>query len=499
MSELQNVKKLTDSLDVLYVEDEDNIRNQMLDILKLFFNNIYVAKDGKEGFESYKEHRIDMIITDIQMPNINGLDMVEMIRKEDPLVPVIITTAFNDQKYFIKSIDLQIDKYLLKPIEQKNAIDVFFSIAKMIDDRKKAKEFDMRVIQNKINRISEQIVSEIANSYQNPCIVFTDNKVRYVNDALYSLFEADEIDDFLQDEIVFDKREGFMLSLNKYDENDPTQNRVSISKHNGRKIYRVVRKSIKLDENSEHSTIYLFNDITLEEYQKIKIKSYTETLEEMVFKTHYKAKATPSKQINVEENVSKPDIGITYEEVESDSDQEKEKLTINDNENALLRRSHVHKTTAGEYIAELDNDILKELQELDELDKDFNDSILLLQEDTNVSGIQQMSQQLERYAHEISLLFEFEDLAYAVRSLSALLISVDETRLDEKIMKKIVLFLAGIQSDLADWRNLIFIEQSALDIHYLDSSLFSACLQIELVLSDDVEEMESEDDDLILF
>ncbi len=495
MNDLQSIRVLTETLDVLYVEDEENVREQMLDILKLFFHHIYIAKDGSEGFELYKENRIDIVITDIQMPNMNGLDMVELIRKIEPAIPVVITTAFNEQEYFIRSIDLQVDKYLLKPIEQKNAVEVFASISKMIEDRKKAKELDMKIMQNKINRISEQIVSEIANSYQNPCVVYSsDNNIRYVNDALYELFDEDEISSLFEGEITFDDRAGFMYTLEQYNENDPAKNRVSISKKNGRKIYRVSRKEIDLDANHEKSVIYLFNDITLEEYQKIKIKAYTDRLEDIVFRTHYKA--------NTQAQNDSDGLNSDFTEKVKDSEPgstDNTKLSIDDGAHAILRRSRIHKTTASEYIEELDSEILIELQELDELDKDFSDSILSLQDDTNLSALHEMSKQLSQYAHEISLLFEFEDLAYAIRSLSSLLANVDGEKLDEKGMKKIVIFLAGIQSDLADWRNLIFIQQSALDIHYLDSSLFSACLQIELVLSDEVKEIESEDDDLILF
>ena len=473
-----------------------------LEYYNFFFKNIYVAYDGQNGLELFANHRIDIVITDIKMPNLNGLDMIEKIRKENPLIPIIITTAFNDEKYFIRSIDLKVDKYLLKPIEIENAKDVFYSISKMIDDRKKAKEFEIKLMHDKINRISKHIVSQIADSYQSPCIVYTEGEIRYLNDAFCSLFDAEELEEFLKNEILFDERDGFMVSLNDYDDVDPTKNRVSISKHNGRKVYRVKRNAIELDDNDVQSTIYLFNDITLEEYQKIKIKSYLDMLEEMVFKTYYKANKTPikvhpepEKKSVVEDIVTLQEKVIPEEEVISDGP----KLSIGAQENALLRRSHVHKTTAKVYIAELDDDTLKELQELDELDKDFKESIILLEEDANIEGIRQMSAQLERYAHEISLLFEFEDLAYAVRSLATLLMTVDESKLEEKILKKVVLFLGGIQSDLADWRHLLFVEQSALDIHYLDSSLFSACLQIELVFSEDVSEMESEEDDLILF
>src|SRR3989339_496108 len=113
----------------------------MLGLLRILFKEVYVACDGFEGLGIFQKRHYDLIITDIQMPNMNGLDMVQHIRITHPGIPIIITTAFSDQDYFIRSIDLKIDKYLLKPIEEGRAKQVFADIAWMIDDRKKVKEF----------------------------------------------------------------------------------------------------------------------------------------------------------------------------------------------------------------------------------------------------------------------------------------------------------------------------------------------------------------------
>lgn len=487
---------LTKKLRVLYVEDEESVRTSMYDILCIFFDTIHIAENGIEGLEKLQQHTVDMVITDIQMPRMNGLEMIENIRRDNPNLPIVITTAFSDQDYFIRSIDLKVDKYLIKPIEQSHAKEVFYAIAKMLDDRRKAKELEVSRIQKQINRIAEHIVAQITDSYQSPCIVYTEQKVRYINDVFCSLFDAEDLERFLLGDIplatLFDQRPGYLCVLEEFDERDPLHNRISISKRHGRKIYRVSRKTIYIDENDTPSLIYFFNDITLEEYQKIKIHSYSEMLEELLITERYRRSAKPSAAVPVQKRETAPPQAAGPAGTG-------QKLTINDDENRLLRRSHLHKTAAGEYVAELDDEVLKELQELDELDRDFCDSIALLQEESNPDGIRQMSSQLERYAHEISLLFEFEDLAYAIRSLASLLASVDESRLNATTVNKVVTFLSGIQSDLSDWRRILFIEQSTLDIHYLDSSLFSACLQIELALSAEHSEMENEDDDLILF
>lgn len=505
-NDIAAIKALTKELVVLYVEDEEDIRHHMVSLLRILYKKVDVACDGFEGLEMFHNHSYDLVITDIQMPNMNGLDMIEHIRMNNADIPIIITTAFSDQDYFIRSIDLKIDKYLLKPIEESRAKQVFSDIGWMIDDRKKAKEYEIRQLQEKINRLSERIIAQITESYLSACIIYTDSTVRYFNDPFCSIFDAAELQRFLKGEeegLPFDRRSGFLHSLAEYDETDPQKNRISVSKRQGRKIYRIVRRDIHIDNEEEQSCIYFFNDITLEEYQKIKIKSYTEILEELVIKNRYRGKShrtivseNEDVILKAEENFPKEESSVTMMPTQ---ESQNAKLKIDDEENRLLRRSHTHKTTAAEYISELDYEILQELQELDELDNDFKESIYLLTEEADIDGLRQMSVQLETYAHEISMLFEFEDLAYAIRSLAKLFSEIEDAALEQKKMQKIILLLSGIQSDLSEWRRRLFVSQSALDIHYLDSSLFSTCLQIELILSDEVNEIDSSEEDLILF
>ena len=489
MTNIYKLKELSKDLKLLYVEDEESIRSAVVGILELFFETIYIAENGKEGIEKFDAHQVDLIITDIQMPQLDGLSMIEKIREKEPNIPVVITTAFNDEAYFIKSIDLRVDKYLLKPIRQEKVIDTLLDIAQMIDDREKARAYEVKLMQERVNQITSNLISTMVDSYQSPCIIYTGKKVEYINDTFCALFEGDDLQSFLNGEVgtekLFDQKEEFLASLELYNEEDVNNRRVSISKKHGRKIYRITKKEIALSEGKQ-SAIYIFNDITLEEYQKIKLQAYSERLEEIVIKSYYKKESL--KQVEVQEEVSK-----------EPNKEPKEKLTIDEEQNALLRRSHIHKTAASEYLEELDDEILAELQELDELDSDFSDAIDTFEVQTNAASLAEMSNSLHVYANKISLLFEFEDLAYAIRSLATLIVGIDVTTLDEKVPRKIGIFLSGIQSDLASWRQFIFVERSAIDIHYLDSSLFSACLQIELVLSEKVEEMESDEDDLILF
>jgi diguanylate cyclase (GGDEF)-like protein len=119
MIDVQKLKTLTTGLSVLYVEDDDSISHFMGSLLKKLFSNIYTASDGLEGLEIFSKNRdsIDIIISDITMPKMNGLEMVENIKKDDVEVPVIFISAHNDQEYFLKAIELGVEFFLIKPID----------------------------------------------------------------------------------------------------------------------------------------------------------------------------------------------------------------------------------------------------------------------------------------------------------------------------------------------------------------------------------------------
>ena len=107
------------NITILYAEDEKDLREVTHQILKGFTKKQYVAKDGAEGFELFKkyENEIDLIITDVNMPILNGLEMVKKIKKINLNIPIIVATAFSNKEYLLDAIDIGIDKYVLKPID----------------------------------------------------------------------------------------------------------------------------------------------------------------------------------------------------------------------------------------------------------------------------------------------------------------------------------------------------------------------------------------------
>lgn len=116
-------KNLLSVSKILYVEDESKSREKIALFLQELTTNLYVAKNGKEGIKLYNQYKPDIIITDIQMPIKNGLDMIKEINCKD--IPIIITTAYSDADYFLKAIELDVFKFIIKPI---NLMDLIKSL-----------------------------------------------------------------------------------------------------------------------------------------------------------------------------------------------------------------------------------------------------------------------------------------------------------------------------------------------------------------------------------
>ena len=115
------------NLKVLYVEDDEIARENGIEYLQNFFEQIYEASDSIVALQLYEKCQPDIIITDIQMPKLNGLEFVKRIRQKDKKTQIIIITAFCDKDYLLKAIELGLVKYLVKPVKEKEFEEALFS------------------------------------------------------------------------------------------------------------------------------------------------------------------------------------------------------------------------------------------------------------------------------------------------------------------------------------------------------------------------------------
>ncbi len=120
---------------VLYAEDEEGIRRNISDILELFFYKVVSVSDGQEALDEMYASSYDVLIFDICMPNIDGLEAIKKIREKDKKIPIIILSAHTEQEYLWRAVELKITKYLTKPYDKETFINALkLSSLELIDN-----------------------------------------------------------------------------------------------------------------------------------------------------------------------------------------------------------------------------------------------------------------------------------------------------------------------------------------------------------------------------
>ena len=100
-----------------------------LEMFSNFFDKVTCADDGEEALSLYNENKFDLIITDISMPKMDGIELIRNIREENSGIPIIVFSAWNDSSSLNSCINLNIDAYMLKPLDRGNLIDAIYKIS----------------------------------------------------------------------------------------------------------------------------------------------------------------------------------------------------------------------------------------------------------------------------------------------------------------------------------------------------------------------------------
>lgn len=129
------INKLS-AFSVLYVEDEEGIRNNIEEILKHLFKEVISAKNASEAYLKYIQNKPDLIITDIKMGNETGIDLLKKIRETDSKTRIIITSAHTDLSYLLVATELHLIKYIVKPITNDKLMEALEAFVKSYDDNK---------------------------------------------------------------------------------------------------------------------------------------------------------------------------------------------------------------------------------------------------------------------------------------------------------------------------------------------------------------------------
>jgi DNA-binding response OmpR family regulator len=121
---------------ILCVEDEYIIRNGIVNTLSYYFKEVYEASNANDGYDIYAEYKPDLILSDIEMPKRNGISMVEQIRKDDLDTIIIMLTAYSSEEYLMQLINLNINHYIIKPIDSDSLLNgIFKAFGNRLDEK----------------------------------------------------------------------------------------------------------------------------------------------------------------------------------------------------------------------------------------------------------------------------------------------------------------------------------------------------------------------------
>lgn len=184
MSEiLQELKKFGADYSLLYIEDNEGLRTNVAKLLSKFFKDVYTAENGKEGFDLFKKHQPDVIITDINMPEMNGLEMAQKIHDISPSSKMIVMSAHEEVEYLHQAIDAGVFRFLNKPAKTDILLQTLYDV--------------ILVIQREEDNILLQVqLQDIFNYQNNIIIMIKEKKPTLVNHRFLDFFDVESIKDF---------------------------------------------------------------------------------------------------------------------------------------------------------------------------------------------------------------------------------------------------------------------------------------------------------------
>ncbi len=433
-------------MNILIVDDYQDNR-MAIELLLEDIHGVVIkeAVDGAEAISTCKKNKFDLVFMDIMMPNVDGIEATKEIKAFSASTMIIALSALDDEKSKNMMLQSGAEDYITKPINSelfvqrvKNYMAILSMRTKPIHVTKAASLFS-----DTVYPLSKTftIDSEASLAY------FWDY---YLNNSSCG---AENISDVVR--LIY----GIGLWLLKTNHtltivSEENENSLYLTQTSLGSISEIVIRNILLKHCQ--NTPFILKDGVL----SFRLKKSLQTRQG-------KASAYTADDI---------------------------KVTAQDQE--ILSKTHFNKITAAEYVETTAIALMDKIESLESIEDRLDVSLLDFERESTATNIQKVSELFLDYVEVIEELVEFEHLAYAIVSLANFLANLEESQLDEKKIKKLTTLLLSLISDLSSWRVNLFVKQEANDIHYLDSSLLSSCLQIESIFA---EEKTSEEEDNLEF
>ncbi|MDD2886977.1 MAG: response regulator [Aliarcobacter sp.] len=428
-------KNLLKRLTLLYVEDDDVIRVELSQLLSNFFSTVHVARNGKEGLRTYLENQddIDLILTDINMPELNGIEMIKKVRDFDTKIPVILATAYSDNEFLAEAIKLRVQEYIVKPIDVRYLLDLMNDIGNNLYH-----EFLLKQQQDELAKYKEILDS-------NNIVIKTDThlNITYVNE-LFCEISGFESSDLIGKELKYLKYHDMASDIytNLYANilnNKPWQGKLKNIKKDGSSFTTDAYVMPTLDEAGEmNGAISIQKDITDELNKKREIQLALMRDKSDIF--------IRSKEGTLEQNQIINDLKHRLDRAQIELDQALKNIDkyIYSNEKYRLENKNL-KTEIGLYKKNSNTHVAfkfsKENSDLRLENKKLKDKLFQLELDEE----KLLSQQKVNYDTKVS---ELED------RIAELLEKIDSTQSDDVLLQKLEYWKEKAKQETARIENL---------------------------------------------
>lgn len=426
---------------ILIVDDNKDNRTTVRLFLEDYENlSAFEADNAEKAIEIAKVSKPDIIFMDIMMPGMNGIDATKEIRKFDKQSMIIAMSVLSDDEHKSQMLQAGAEDYITKPINEELFVKRMENYFKLIE-YKKAKE----AMEKPVNLFSDSV-------YSRKLGFMIDSEASLAEFWEYYLIKNHNASEALCDAV----RAIYNIGLYLLPDNP----------------------SFKIVAEEDDDSLF-FSVVELKGFNEAKVS-------EILYRESNKCDIAVSEQ---------NEISVKLSNYKVEAAPKKETMKIDGEKERILRMSHSDKIGAKSYIAELGPDIIDKLEKLETNEDKLDEAVYEYETDGNYICIARISSEFEVYASVLDTLYEFKNIAYALATLSCFMNGLMPDQIDEKKSKKLGVLLRNMVSDLMSWRKTIFVDRDTGDIHYLDSSLLSSCMQIELIFKD----AEPEDDGLELF
>ncbi|HRZ77266.1 MAG TPA: response regulator, partial [Bacteroidales bacterium] len=148
---------------ILFVEDDPSMQTLFSILVKARTAEVFYARDGIAGLKAFEDQRPDLVITDIQMPGMSGMDMLRNIRQIEPSVPCVILSAYTIPEYFIEAIEIGIQGFLIKPLRKDQLLSLLDQQTAAILAERRLRELEARRIaaEEDLRRLNEELEQRV--------------------------------------------------------------------------------------------------------------------------------------------------------------------------------------------------------------------------------------------------------------------------------------------------------------------------------------------------